>query len=287
MDISCQRTANGALIRLSGRLDATWSEPVSLALAGAVRDGAHRIDVDMADVVYVSSAGIRVLIASAQQLRGIGGQLAVIRPSEVVRKILTMAGLAAFLFQAEAPERPPVAAAASAAGERQWRRDGMAYEVFPVGADARLTVRRAGAVRGAPDGSESVTFPINTLGVGLGAFGSDPQDAAAQCGEFLVAAGAAICLPPDVVSRPDYVLATGEMTPSVAVAAGLVGTGDFAHLVRFEPADPHATAPMSQLAAECRQVAGGAWTALVMVAETSCLVGAARHRRAAGRGRAR
>lgn len=49
-------------LRLVGRLDASWAGFVLTAIEDEVRGGHHHIELDMALVDYLSSAGIRVVV---------------------------------------------------------------------------------------------------------------------------------------------------------------------------------------------------------------------------------
>src|SRR4051812_8830678 len=89
---------NDALVlALTGRLDATWAEPVQSALDAAVRAGEHRLVLDLAGVDYISSAGLRVVIAGYKQLRAIQGGFLVRRAQPGVAKVIELSGLGALL----------------------------------------------------------------------------------------------------------------------------------------------------------------------------------------------
>ena len=64
-------------LRIVGRMDGYWSEHLTTGLAEVVREGGHHIRVNLADVSFLSSAGIRVLVQFFKQLRAIEGSLAV------------------------------------------------------------------------------------------------------------------------------------------------------------------------------------------------------------------
>ena len=57
----------------------------------------------MAGVVYMSSAGIRVLLRVRKQLQALGGSFAVVNPSAAVRGVLEMVGLQVLFAEPEAP----------------------------------------------------------------------------------------------------------------------------------------------------------------------------------------
>ena len=84
MEIIKQPTPHGMELLVKGRLDAYWAEHLSLSLAEVIREGTHHITLNLGEVVYLSSAGIRVLIKVHKQLKGIDGALNVTAPSEQV-----------------------------------------------------------------------------------------------------------------------------------------------------------------------------------------------------------
>jgi anti-anti-sigma regulatory factor len=68
-------------------------------VAEVLREGARSIRLNMKEVEYVSSAGIRVLFQTYKQLKDFHGTFAVSEPSEAVRSVLELAGLAGLLFE--------------------------------------------------------------------------------------------------------------------------------------------------------------------------------------------
>ena len=61
------------VIRVSGRFDAAGAKLVGDALEQALKTGRHAVELDMGEVDYLSSAGMRILIIyhrKFSQLRG-------------------------------------------------------------------------------------------------------------------------------------------------------------------------------------------------------------------------
>src|SRR5678816_798520 len=87
-------------VRIAGRLDGYWAEHLSTGLAEVVREGGHQIRVNLSEVSFLSSAGIRVLVQVFKQLRAIDGSLAVCHPSQHVSEVLKLAGLYDLLISA-------------------------------------------------------------------------------------------------------------------------------------------------------------------------------------------
>jgi len=99
MEITRQRLDNTFELKAKGRLDAYWAGHLGDEVAEVLREGARSIRLNMKEVEYVSSAGIRVLFQSYKQVKEIRGAFAVSEPSEAVRSVLELAGLAELLFE--------------------------------------------------------------------------------------------------------------------------------------------------------------------------------------------
>ncbi len=279
MEITTGQVGEVLEVRVSGRLDAYWADHLTRTLEDAVHGGAHRIRVNMKDVVYMSSVGVRVLLKFYKQLQRINGSLGVSEPSEAVRTVLELAGLQMLLAAAEAG-RAIAERADVQRGTRRVETAAAVFEVFDVTADASLTCRVVGQPellqhRGfTAEQCRRVPFPAGVMGVGLGAFGSDFADCQGRFGEFLAAAGAAAYLPTDGTNVPDYLVAAGAFVPQLSVLYALVCEGAFASLARFEARPDKGALQLSDLATTALEVAAAEAAGVVLVAESSGLLGA-------------
>ena len=280
MEITARRAGEWLELAVTGRLDAYWADHLGRALEEAIRDGADHIRLDLSGVSFVSSVGLRVLVRFYKRLDGINGSLAVSNPSEVVKRVLELAGLDTLLARASLTTRPVPPPSVA----RTVERDGARLEIFELAGDASLRCRVIGAPeRLVSDGFSAadcrvVAFPEGTLGVGVGAFGHGFADCEARFGEFLAAAGAAAYLPTDGTNVPDYLVATEALVPELEVLYALVCEGRLAALVRFEAAPGEGGVPLATLVDACLEVAGHEAAAIVIVAESAGLVGAALRR---------
>src|SRR3954463_8703289 len=98
MEIQKQKSGDVLEFKIQGRLDAYWSDHLTNSIEESIRQGSHKIQLNLAKVDYLSSAGIRVLLKFYKQLSAIKGSLVVTQPSEGARSILAMAGLADVLI---------------------------------------------------------------------------------------------------------------------------------------------------------------------------------------------
>jgi anti-anti-sigma factor len=281
MEITEHRTGDVFELRIAGRLDSYWADPLARRLEEAIREGAHHLRLNLAEVEYISSAGIRVLIKFYRQLQGIQGSFAITSPSEPVQTVLELAGLATLLTSGAAPPTPAADAPARA---RQVERENATFEIFDHVPGASLTCQTIGdpdLLVGGRFGEEhchNVLFPDTTFAVGLGAFGSSFADCRSRFGEFLAVAGAAAYLPTDGTNTPDYLIATGTLVPAVEVLYCLACDGQFSHLVRFEAKKEAPPVTLADLVETCLQITGADVAGMVIAAESSGLTGAALRR---------
>ncbi len=278
MEITREKSGDRLVLWLKGRLDANWSNHVANALASAVRDGEHRVHLEMSAVGYVSSAGLRVLLSSFKQLKSINGFLGVSRPSPEVRSVLELAGLEMLIA-------PDVATAAPRASVgRAHASAGATWEIFNDAAtDAsasegfRLSVcGDPAAIRSGATGSEAPhqVFGPGRLAIGIGALGVTAADCGPRYGEFLAVAGIAAFQPCDGSSRPDFVVSHGALRPEGHLLLGLTGEGNFPTLARFEAKRERRTIPLAELAATALELSGAPVAVFAALTETAGLVGA-------------
>src|SRR6516225_5672957 len=120
-------------LKLQGRLDANWADLVAKAIETAIRAGHHEVDLDFAEVSYISSAGIRILLKYYRQLKAARGALRIVRPTEAVLNVIRLSGLMEILLGPT--DQPPATVSASLltpnAGQaepRRCQREGIEFE---------------------------------------------------------------------------------------------------------------------------------------------------------------
>ena len=277
MEITQQPRDGRLELQLKGRLDANWADHVGNAIESAIRAGQHHIDLDLAQVDYLSSAGIRVLLKYFKQLKTAHGALRVVRATEAILSVLQLSGIAGMLVADGQTPPPPT----SQPGTRRWEQNGVAFESHEQtdgrGLDGRLHGHPEKFASGQLSVAECrrIRFDAEIVGLGLGAFGKDPADCGARFGEFLAVGGAAVAQPTDGSSVPDFQLTESQLVPEVNMLYGLTATGGFSRLLRFEAAGGEggviALAELIEAALEnLRTSAAG----FVVLAESASLVGA-------------
>ncbi len=76
----------------AGRLDAPSSEELKGVIEGLIGDGCRKMVANFDRVEYISSSGLRVMLASLKQLRKIDGDLKLASLKPFVRETFEIAG---------------------------------------------------------------------------------------------------------------------------------------------------------------------------------------------------
>ncbi|MDO5580534.1 MAG: STAS domain-containing protein [Planctomycetia bacterium] len=86
------REGTALQLTLTGRIDSNTSEEIGTQIAGFLED-AKFVELDFSQVSFISSAGLRMILAIDKQLRGRQGKLEILDPTESVREVFTITGL--------------------------------------------------------------------------------------------------------------------------------------------------------------------------------------------------
>jgi anti-anti-sigma factor len=113
MEIREDRQDGVTIVAPMGRVDSTSSGALEQRLVALVGAGERRLVVDFGGVEYISSAGLRVMLALAKKTRDNRGALALCALGDSVREVFSLAGFLP-LFAIE-PERTAAVARVAAA----------------------------------------------------------------------------------------------------------------------------------------------------------------------------
>src|SRR6476646_4762979 len=275
-----------ATVRLSGRLDGEAAAQVADMLERLLRDGRRAAVLDMSGVSYLSSPGTLALQRAQQEWSSLRGELRVAAPSPEARDALAAAELLSRLTSPIAPDGEAGFPSVPFEHSRDnWRVPTSldargTYEVTGRLPQAELSCRIYGrpeqALRGwiQPADYHEVEFPDPSFGLGLGALGTSRPEAAARLGELVAADGAVAHLPTQGAQVPDFDIGLGGRTPVALLVSGFVCRGRFSLLTRFSSATEAEPVPLSEIARVCLGGVAGQTAGLVIVGETTGLVGA-------------
>jgi anti-sigma B factor antagonist len=93
VEISVSTKDNVTLVEVTGRIDSMNANQFGEALSAEIEEGRINIVLDLSGVAYMSSAGLREIVAALKKVKRAAGDVRIARPSDRVREVLEMAGL--------------------------------------------------------------------------------------------------------------------------------------------------------------------------------------------------
>jgi anti-anti-sigma factor len=97
VEVSTVSHAHAIVVAIKGRLDSATAPQFETEVLDLIAKGHRRIIVDLAELGYISSAGLRVLIVAAKRLKPQGGRLLLAGPGGMVSQVLGISGFAELL----------------------------------------------------------------------------------------------------------------------------------------------------------------------------------------------
>lgn len=289
MEISRRYARDTVELSVAGRLDGYWSDHLASALDEEIRLGRHHLLLDLSEVVFLSSAGIGVLVKSYNDLDSIRGSLSIWKASERVRKVIEICGLDQMLLAKEDiledDKRVPYSTSSLV---RHVERGEATFDVYALASGAGLNCRILGdarlieGCRFSKENCYSMDFPDSSFAIGLGALGENFDECRTRFGEFIAVAGALAYQPTDGTNVPDHLVAAGNSLSHVQVCYGItceaMTAGPFTTLVRFQAGKDSGPLTLTQLVDSCMEIVDSTSLGIVMVAEAAGLVGASLRR---------
>jgi anti-anti-sigma factor len=96
VNINKTQTTEKTTLTLSGRLDTTTAPKLQEELIPEF-DTAKHVELDFAELAYVSSAGLRVLLMGEKTAKAKGGKLTLVNVSAEIMEVFEMTGFADIL----------------------------------------------------------------------------------------------------------------------------------------------------------------------------------------------
>jgi anti-anti-sigma factor len=92
------------VIAVSGELDLRTSPELEVRLERVFNTDAELVILDLRQIEFMDSTGLRVLLAAHQRAHGSGRRFALVRGADQVERVLTLTGVRALLTVVDAPE---------------------------------------------------------------------------------------------------------------------------------------------------------------------------------------
>ena len=98
MTINVERDFELVTLEITGRLDTTTA-PNLEAVINEISEDTKELVFDMAELEYISSAGIRVLLSAYKKMNQSGGIMRIEKANDLVCEVFEMTGLVEMLNQ--------------------------------------------------------------------------------------------------------------------------------------------------------------------------------------------
>lgn len=251
MELQIERIDGILTFSMRGRLDGYGAGQVSDAVQASLQDDDRSIVFDLAGVNYLSSAGIRVLIAAKKQLKERNGILALAGMQEYPKSVLDMAGVAS-VFSTYAGVEEAVAACRrpqdslsviNEIARTPVMKNGVAYTIERASTQ-RSSLRATGSLnkmlhaRLTEEDIRAIPFSALQYSLGIGALGASVADVLPLLGEMITLHGSMVWLPTDGNATPDFFTPAKE-TGELYVYAGynVALDGPFHEIVTIDAGD--------------------------------------------------
>ncbi len=84
-------------LNLNGKLDTVTAPKLESFFSGCMENGENEFEVDLLNLKYLSSAGLRVLLSVQKKLNRSGGSMVLVNVSAAIREIFDITGFSGVL----------------------------------------------------------------------------------------------------------------------------------------------------------------------------------------------
>jgi len=99
-----RREGDAAILSVSGELDLRTSPELEKRLGTAFDAGTELVILDLRQIEFMDSTGLRVLLGAHQRAHESGKRFALVRGADQVERVLTLTGVRDLLTVVDAPE---------------------------------------------------------------------------------------------------------------------------------------------------------------------------------------
>ena len=97
MEISVTESGDVRILSFQGNLDTNTSPQAESEINSLIDAGAQKLLVNFENLDYISSAGLRILLATAKKLKASQGDLKICGLNETVQEVFDISGFATIL----------------------------------------------------------------------------------------------------------------------------------------------------------------------------------------------
>ena len=92
MEVDIQKSNGSAVVSVKGRVDASTAPQFEAQLVGLIDKDENRLVVDLSGLEYISSAGLRVILATAKRLKAKQGDIILVGLTGSVKEVFEISG---------------------------------------------------------------------------------------------------------------------------------------------------------------------------------------------------
>ena len=92
MEFVQKQAGDVVVVTLAGRLDSGAAQPAEESFARVLAGGTPRLAIDMSELQYISSAGLRVLLVVAKKVQQAKGKVVLFGLGSHVREVFSISG---------------------------------------------------------------------------------------------------------------------------------------------------------------------------------------------------
>lgn len=97
MDVTIRDEGDTKIVMLQGKLDTNSTPNAEGEINSLLDNGVNKLLINFEQLSYISSAGLRLLLATAKRLQGSGGDLRVCSLNEMATEVFELSGFTAII----------------------------------------------------------------------------------------------------------------------------------------------------------------------------------------------
>ncbi len=104
MDIQTRKEANATIVSVTGKMDAVTAPEYEKLLRQLMEEGEKSFVNDFSGLVYISSAGLRSILATAKALKAVQGRLLFSGVTGPVKDVFEISGFGSLFQMYDSPD---------------------------------------------------------------------------------------------------------------------------------------------------------------------------------------
>jgi anti-anti-sigma factor len=97
MEIETRKQENATVVSVTGKMDAVSSPELEKELSQLMAEGEKDFVIDLGELDYISSAGLRVILATAKRLKEKEGKILLASLQDMVKEVFEISGFSAII----------------------------------------------------------------------------------------------------------------------------------------------------------------------------------------------